>query len=114
MQSELDLATAEIERAQQRLQALEREKAALAEAAERGGGGVLPGPAQRDAQSRIADEAVRMELGTQVRHNPSYPLHFLCLTLGNIGFMGLSEPELHGVFTWVEEQPIGECSWSVC
>eukprot|EP00884_Botryococcus_braunii_P002856 jgi/Botrbrau1/12571/Bobra.0169s0105.1 len=65
MQAELDLATSEIERAQQRLLALEQEKAGLAEGIDRaaGGGGASVGP--REQLSRVAEEAVRTELANQ-------------------------------------------------
>lgn len=71
MQAELDLATAEIERAQQRLLALEQEKAGLMDGAERSGGGHGGSSKPRDQQSHAAEEAVRAELSTQVHHVPS-------------------------------------------
>lgn len=67
MQAELDLATAEIERAQQRLLALEQEKAGLMEGAERAGVGPAGTSKPRDQLANAAEEAVRAELSTQVQ-----------------------------------------------
>lgn len=66
MQAELDLATAEIERAQQRLLALEQEKAGLADGIDRAAAGGVVSTGPREQFSRVAEEAVRMELATQV------------------------------------------------